>query len=76
MPMTKIYKPADKSYAVCHQCAKLGDTTFSYRDVPFDDGKGIAKNILVAVCDYCDSVVSIPAQSTDDIKRAREDYEG
>jgi hypothetical protein len=52
-------------------CAKLVTTTFSYRDVPFDDNVGTAKNILAAVCDECKNVVAIPAQSTPAIKKAR-----
>src|SRR5581483_11883041 len=46
-------------------------TTFKYRDVPFSDGSGIAKKILVGVCDECGRIVSIPPQSTPSIKAAR-----
>lgn len=70
--MTKIYNPGDKSRAICGQCAQLVTTTFVYRNVPFDDGQGEARNILVAACDTCGQVVAIPAQSTPAIRRARE----
>ena len=73
--MTKLYSPGDKSRAICHHCAKLVGTSFLYRDVPFDDGTGVVKDILTAVCDVCDAVVAIPAQSTPSIKRARETAE-
>lgn len=64
------YKPGDTSKAVCECCNKLVDTTFAVRDVPFFDGSGIVENILVAVCDNCNEVVAIPAQSTVAIKDA------
>jgi len=57
------YSVGDKSKAICHNCNTIVSTTFEYRDVPFDDGNDIAENILAAVCDACEAVVSIPAQS-------------
>lgn len=70
--MTKIYEPGDKSQAICDHCADLVPTTFAYRSVPFDDGSGTVDNILVAVCDQCDTVLAIPPQSTPAIRRARD----
>lgn len=70
--MTKLYEPGEKSRAICPDCAKLVATTFSYRNVPFDDGTGQVKDILVAVCDLCSVVVAVPAQSTPAIRRSRE----
>ncbi len=64
------YKPGDTSKAVCEYCNKIVDTTFVVRDVPFFDGSGIVENILVAVCDNCNEVVAIPAQSTVAINHA------
>ena len=71
----KIYEAGEKSQAICEHCKSLVPTTFKYRDVPFDDGSGNVKDILVAVCDNCDAVVAIPAQSTPAIKRARDNAE-
>jgi hypothetical protein len=71
----KIHEAGDASKAICESCKALVPTTFRYRDVAFDDGKGSVKDILVAVCDHCDTVVSIPAQSTPAIKRARDTAE-
>ncbi|QCG95161.1 hypothetical protein E6C67_14765 [Azospirillum sp. TSA2s] len=65
----KIYREGDKSKAVCERDG-LTTTTFALRDVPFDDGKGVAPNILVAVCDKCGEVVATPPQSTPAIKAA------
>jgi len=67
----KLYRDGDVSRAFCSHCAKVVKTVFARRDVPFNDAKGSAKNILVGVCNVCDSVVSIPAQSTPAIRRAR-----
>lgn len=71
----QLYEAGDKSKAICEHCKSLVPTTFMYRDVPFGDGSGIVKDILVAVCDICDAVVAIPAQSTPAIRRARENAE-
>jgi len=68
----KLYQPGDTSKAICPHCGKLVSTTFAYRDVPFDDGNGVAKGILAAVCDECQAVISIPAQSTPALRRTRE----
>ncbi|GEO38570.1 hypothetical protein SAE02_27180 [Skermanella aerolata] len=67
----KIYHEADKSRAMCENDG-LVTTTFAYRDVPFRDGSGIVKDILVAVCDKCGDVVAIPPQSSLAIKATRE----
>lgn len=71
----KLYQPGDTSKAVCPHCGKLVSTTFTYRDVPFEDGPGVVRGILVAVCDECRNVIAIPAQSTPAIRRARDTAE-
>ncbi|KAB2697586.1 hypothetical protein F9K79_17190 [Ochrobactrum sp. Kaboul] len=68
----KLFQPGDTSRAICPHCGKLVVTTFAYRDVAFEDGSGVVKGILAAVCDECHNVVAIPAQSTPAIRRARE----
>lgn len=69
--MTKPYAAGDQSQAICAQCAKLVSATFAHRDIAFDDGSGVVRDILAAVCDVCDAVVAVPAQSTPTIRRAR-----
>lgn len=66
-----IYKAGETSKGMCERCDALVPTTFAYRDVPFDDGTGLVKDILCAVCDRCGRVVAVPPQSTPAIKRAR-----
>ena len=68
----KLYQAGDKSRAICEACKGLVQTTFVYRDVPFDDGAGDVKDILVGICDGCGAVLTIPAQSTPAIRRARD----
>lgn len=68
------FQAGDKSTAICLRCGQLVDTTLVRRDVPFSDGKGFATGILVAVCNICDDVVAIPAQSTPAIREARQRY--
>lgn len=67
----KIFQEGDQSKAVCSHCASAVTTTFQRRDVPFNDGSAVAKSILVGVCDECGDTVSIPAQSTPAISKAR-----
>ncbi|OLL29415.1 hypothetical protein BTH42_22950 [Burkholderia sp. SRS-W-2-2016] len=68
----KLYEEGEKSNAICSHCKQLVGTTFRRRDVPFSDGRGEVKNILAAVCDVCDRVVAVPAQSTPAIREARQ----
>ena len=66
----KLYAAGEKSKAICEDCGALVSTTFVYRDVPFDDGHGVVKDVLASVCDQCDRVVALPAQSTPAVRRA------
>ena len=67
----KLHHAGEKGRAVC-EADGLVSVTYGYRDVPFSDGSGVAKQILVGVCDVCSEVVAIPPQSTPAIKAARE----
>lgn len=67
----KIYFAGDKSKAIC-PCCGIVETTFRYRDVFLAETKKTVEGILVGVCDKCDEVVSMPAQSTPAIKAVRE----
>ncbi|CAH7416512.1 hypothetical protein VCHA53O466_50322 [Vibrio chagasii] len=58
------YSEGDKSTALCEDCKGKVSTTFKFRDIPFSGETGIAKGILVGVCDGCDRTVSIPHQSS------------
>ncbi len=75
----KIFKVGDKQIAICEGCQSLQNATFSLRNVPFSDGRGFAKNILVGTCDKCGCVSVIPQQSVPAIekqlKRKRESIE-
>ena len=67
-----VYKAGETGNAICDHCKSLVTTTFTYRDVPFDDGTGLVKDLLCAVCDQCDRVVAVPPQSTPAIQRMRD----
>ncbi len=67
----KFFSEGDRSKAICGVCKAARSTTLGYRDVPFSDGSGMVKDILVGVCDTCDQVAAIPAQSTPAISKAR-----
>lgn len=67
----KLYYEGEKGRAVCGRDG-LSSITFVRRDVPFSDGEGLVKDILVGACDKCGEVVAIPPQSTPAIRAARE----
>jgi hypothetical protein len=68
----KILKVGDTKKTACNTCESFQDVTFQLRDTPFNDGSGIVKNVLVGVCDTCDSVIVLPHQSTPAIKKQLE----
>jgi hypothetical protein len=61
----------DTGQALCEHCQALVTLHYTRRDVPFSDGQGSARDILVGVCDGCGTVVAIPPQSTPAIREAR-----
>lgn len=67
----KLHYPGETGTAIC-EADGLVSTTYGYRDVPFSDGSGLARNILVGICDRCGETVALPPQSTPAIKAARE----
>lgn len=67
----KNYQIGDTSRAICSDCECVVATTFRIRDVALSDTKELVKDILVAVCNRCDRVVGLPAQSTLMVKESR-----
>tara|TARA_R110002072_G_scaffold302924_1_gene489829 strand:- start:112 stop:705 length:594 start_codon:yes stop_codon:yes gene_type:complete len=65
----KILKEGDTKKVACNVCESFQDAIFRLRDVPFSDGSGLVKNVLVGVCDKCGSVALVPHQSTPLIKK-------
>lgn len=68
----KIFKAGDSQKAICEHCRSLQNATFKLRDVPFSDGSGLVKNVLVGVCDKCDHVSILPHQSMPVVKKQLE----
>lgn len=62
------YKVNDKGCMICYNCRTIVPITYLLRDIQFNDNSGTAKEILVGVCDNCDSVVTTPKQSANNIK--------
>lgn len=65
----KILKEGDTKKVACESCGSFQNATFKLRDVPFSDGSGLVKNVLVGVCNTCDSAAVVPHQSTPAIKK-------
>lgn len=68
----KIFKVGDTQQAVCETCRSIKNATFALRDVPFSDGSGVVKNVLVGVCESCNHVMLTPQQSAPAIKKELE----
>jgi hypothetical protein len=65
----KTFKIGDTQKAACETCKAFENATFKLRNVPLSDGSGIIKDVLVGVCDKCNSVSILPNQSTALVKR-------
>lgn len=68
----KILKVGDTLKAACNHCESFKTVTFALRDVPFSDSSGTVKDVLVGVCNTCDTVAVLPHQSTPAIKKQLE----
>ena len=68
----KILKVVDTQKASCTHCKRFENVTYKLRTVPFSDGNGVVKNVLVGVCDRCDSVAVLPHQSTPAVRKQLE----
>ncbi len=68
----KILKVGDTQKAACNICKSFVIVFFKLRNVPLSDASGIVKNVLVGVCDRCDSVAVLPHQSTPAVKKQLE----
>lgn len=68
----RIFRVGDSQKVICEHCGSLERATFKLRDVPFNDGSGIVKSVLVGVCDRCDAVCVIPHQSTPAVRKQLE----
>ncbi len=73
-----MFNVGDKSKAICDACKKMVETTMINRDVPlssismcdnYSDKDKVLKDILVSICNNCGNVLSIPSQSSEDIKQ-------
>jgi len=67
----KILKEGDTSEAICERCESRVATHYEYRMVHLEESNVDVEDVLVGVCDECDSVVSIPSQSFPKLKEAR-----
>jgi hypothetical protein len=70
----KKYKEGQKSKSICFQCEKKVATTFKVRSIPSTENNFKILNLLVGACDNCNSTISIPQQSVDQIKQSKKIY--
>jgi len=68
---THLYQEGQASEAVCWNCKKGVRTHFSTRTYRLLENGIDVPGVLVAVCDTCDEIVAVPAQSTARLRDAR-----
>lgn len=66
----KLYRPGDRSSAVCTLCGSVVTTTLTPPLVPLDDRGLDAKNVIGSACRSCGSVVDAPAKDAPAIAAA------
>jgi hypothetical protein len=64
----KLLRVGDKKKAACEKCKAFVNATFKLKDVDLSDKIAIVKNVLVGICDNCNSVIVLPHQSSDLVK--------
>jgi hypothetical protein len=69
----KLYQAGDRSVGICESCRSKVMTRLVYRDYTPTGWDVTVPDVLVAVCDRCDSVVGIPHQSTPKINEFRKE---
>jgi hypothetical protein len=67
----KLYRAGDRSAGICEQCHSKVFTRMEYRDYTPPGWSVVVPEVLVALCERCDHVVSIPHQSTPRINAHR-----
>lgn len=67
----RILKEGDTSEAICESCKSRVAVHYEFRTVHLEESNVDVDDVLVGVCDECDSIVSIPAQSFPRLKEAR-----
>ena len=70
------YKEGDSIRGYCKSCKKSVDSTLVQRSYPIENGLGLIENALLAVCNECDSVIAIPAQSESAVRVALDKING
>lgn len=68
----RIWMSGDCLEAICEQCGDIVQGTYRYRPFPLQKTGVVVPNVLVGVCDRCDGIISLPAQSAPRLKEARE----
>jgi hypothetical protein len=66
----KILKVGDTQRTACNNCESFQDVTFQLRNINYlSDRSEVVRDVIVGVCDACDSVIVLPHQSVSTIKK-------
>ncbi len=67
----RMLQEGQRGLAICPNCKGIVEIRYEYRTNHLEESDLDVENVLVGVCEECDEVVSIPAQSTPKLKQAR-----
>ena len=65
----KLLQLGGQQKAACEECKAFVNATFKIRDVDLSDKSATVKDVLVGVCDNCNSVIILPHQSAGLVKK-------
>ena len=64
------FSEGDTIRGFCSNCRKHVDSTYLRRSLEIENGLGLIEDALLLVCNECDEVIAIPAQSESAVKSA------
>jgi hypothetical protein len=67
----RVWKAGDRSKGVCERCGRLVATRFERRTMALERPRTEVPDVLVAVCEACESLVAIPPQSLPRLNEGR-----
>ena len=65
----KLLQAGDQQKAACEICKTFVNATFKLKNVDLSDKSATVKNVLVGVCDNCNSVIVLPHQESCLVKK-------
>ncbi len=68
--MKSLWNAGDVVACNCPNCRKVVQSRFELRNIRMPRSRLSVPNVLVDVCNLCDSIISIPSQSIPQLREA------